>query len=153
MSSQLSFVSFNVRGLRDTKKRRTVFRHMHVKYPNHVVILQETHSTKDIERRWSTEWGGDIIFSHGIANARGTCIMIPKNFKGDVLESKGDEEGRIVSVLLKIEDLAVELVGIYAPTQGHYQQQITFYKELRQYIRSLGLVHPLILCGDFNVYM
>ena len=30
MSGQLSVVSFNVRGLRDTKKRRAIFRHMHV---------------------------------------------------------------------------------------------------------------------------
>ncbi len=27
-------------------------------------MLQDTHSTPDVEQKWSNEWKGDIIFSH-----------------------------------------------------------------------------------------
>ena len=67
---------------------------MHVKYPSHIIVLQETHSTEDIERRWAAEWGGHILFSHVIANARGTCIMSPRNYKGDVLGAKAGPRGK-----------------------------------------------------------
>ena len=52
MSRPLKFVSFNARGLRDAVKRRAVFRHLHIKYPGHLAILQETHSAADVESRW-----------------------------------------------------------------------------------------------------
>ena len=153
MSDKISLVTFNVRGLRDVKKRRSVFRHMHVKYPSHIIVLQETHSTEDVERRWIAEWGGHIIFSHGIANARGTCIMIPKNHKGEVIGQKRDQEGRIISIMLNLKNVIVNIVGVYAPTQGHCRQQSVFITELLEHIRLLELVYPLILCGDLNTHL
>lgn len=153
MTEQVSFVSFNVRGLRDNKKRRAIFRHMHVKYSNHVVVLQETHSTEDIEKRWIAEWGGNIIFSHGSGSARGTCIMIPRQYRGEIIEHKRDQEGRIVSVLLNIKNTNISLVGLYAPTQGNCQMQVNFYAELREHVRALHAAHPVVVCGDFNVHL
>ena len=38
-----------------------------------IVLLQETHSNKKIQRIWRNEWGGKIIFDHGESNARGVC--------------------------------------------------------------------------------
>lgn len=97
--------------------------------------------------------GGDIIFSHGVANARGTCILFPKHCKGDALSCNRDQDGRIISILLNIQDITINLVGIYAPTQDHGQQQTVFYMKLGENIRSLELSHPLILCGDINVHL
>ena len=74
-------VSFNVRGLRDALKRRTIFRHMHVKYPSKIVILQETHSSLDTERRWKAEWGGDIFFAHGEKNCKRRVRFDPQGLR------------------------------------------------------------------------
>ena len=63
MVDELSFVTFNVRGLREVKKRRAVFRHMNVKYPRHVAIIEECHSSTDTERQQKTEWGSNVFFT------------------------------------------------------------------------------------------
>ena len=49
-----------------------------------VVLLQETHSNKKSEKIWRNEWGGNIYYSYGESNARGTCIMIKPHTKIDV---------------------------------------------------------------------
>ena len=54
-SNKLSLVRFIVRGLRDVKKRRPVFQHLHIKCPSHIIVLQETYSTEDVERIWIAE--------------------------------------------------------------------------------------------------
>ena len=38
--------------------------------------LQETSSKEDVEKIWSAEWGGQIIFSHGSEHSRGVCILL-----------------------------------------------------------------------------
>ena len=44
---------------------------------NAFVFLQETHSLVSDENQWQTEWGSDIIFSHGSNNSRGVAILFP----------------------------------------------------------------------------
>ena len=83
MVDELSFITFNVRGLREVKKRRAVFRHMHVRYPRHIVILEECHSSTDTERQWKTEWGSNACFAHGSEKARGIGILFPRKFNGE----------------------------------------------------------------------
>ena len=64
-----------LRGMRGTDKRRQLFYKFHSsKYQ--LFFLQETHSTPQIERQWSSEWGGKIYFSHGTSESRGVCILI-----------------------------------------------------------------------------
>ena len=75
---KISVVSFNTRGLRNRLKRRSVFRHIRLTYKNSIVVLQETHSTVDVEHIWKSEWGGKIFFSHGTESGQsGVAIMIP----------------------------------------------------------------------------
>ena len=56
--------SLNVRGLRNALKRRCVFNWIR-NSDYHLILLQETHSTPDIECFWRNEWGFKIEFSHG----------------------------------------------------------------------------------------
>ena len=123
MSRPLKFVSFNARGLRDAVKRRAVFRHLHIKYPGHLAILQETHSAADVERRWKTEWGGDVLFSHGENNARGVCVLVPGTFNGDVKLVNADDDGRMIAMNVELNNLTMNMMGIYAPTQSNPKQQ------------------------------
>ena len=151
MSTTLGLVSFNVRGIRDTVKRRAIFRHLHVKYPRHLAILQETHSSSDIENRWKAEWGGKILFAHGETNARGVCVLIPKGFRGDVILLQSELGGRLVIVRLEFSNVALNMLGIYAPTQRSDTQQVQFYKELNDCLSKLDDL-PILICGDLYLH-
>lgn len=41
-----------------------------------IVLLQETHSSRESHENWRNEWVGEIYFSHGKQNARGVAILI-----------------------------------------------------------------------------
>ena len=99
------------------QKKRAIFRHLHKKYPFHIAILEESHSSADIENRWKAEWGGNIFFSHGEKNARGVCILIPRGFSGRVTLLKSEDTRRIVIVRVDLNNIALNVVAIYAPTQ------------------------------------
>ena len=57
----LELISLNARGLRDYRKRKTVFnwlkKHTHRKA---VTLLKETHSTEGDERIWKAQWRGEV---------------------------------------------------------------------------------------------
>ena len=59
----LKCLSLNVRGLNKSIKRRTVFRWLH-KQKHHVIFLQESYCSKELEPTWENEWGGKAFFSH-----------------------------------------------------------------------------------------
>ena len=46
--ADIKLYSFNVRGIRQDVKRRSVFRHLKNRYPHGIYLLQETHITADI---------------------------------------------------------------------------------------------------------
>ena len=152
-SSEWSIVSFNARGIRDRKKRRAIFRHMHVKYPRAVIVIQESHSTAQSEKIWTMEWGGTAFFSHGTELARGTCVLVPKGFPGDVALIHSDLEGRMIALMVSLNGINVNLVGIHAPTQSNGRHQIDFYQNLSVLLQTLDASCPLILCGDMNVHL
>ena len=61
LAINLSCVTFNVRGLNNECKRRQVFRWLHGR-KFHIIFLQEVYSSRDIEKIWSAEWGGKVVF-------------------------------------------------------------------------------------------
>ena len=153
MVDELSLVTFNARGLREVKKRRAIFRHMHIKYPRHLVILQECHSSTETERQWKAEWGTIAFFAHGSEKARGIGILFPRNFNGETDLIHADEQGRLIAVRIFFNSLSINLVGIYAPTQNSGREQVVFYQNLNNFLQTLDVSNPLILCGDMNVHL
>ena len=71
----LKIVSLNVRGLGHFKKRRSIFSWARRTRAD-LVLLQETHSTAEIELKWQHECGGQILFSHGNSSSRGVAIIV-----------------------------------------------------------------------------
>ena len=62
----LALISLNVKGL---SKRRMLYTWCRKKNTD-IMFLQETHSTKEVENKWRSEWGAEIIMSHGSSNSR-----------------------------------------------------------------------------------
>ena len=59
----IKLLSINTRGISNDIKRRAIFDYHRCNAD--LLIMQETHSTPEIENVWENEWGGKTIFSHG----------------------------------------------------------------------------------------
>ena len=53
--------TFNVKGIRDNKKRRKIFQHIHQRQFD-IICLEETHSQVEDEQRCRAEWGDQLYF-------------------------------------------------------------------------------------------
>ena len=101
---QASFLSLNVKGLSD-KKRRKIFSWCK-KQNTDIAFLQETYSTAEVENMWTNEWGNQIIFSLGTNHARGVAILFKMglDFKIEKLITDHND-GRFIYTDLSINDI------------------------------------------------
>ena len=136
-------LSLNVRYLQNERKRRILFKYGRDRAD--VVLFQETHSTKKLERIWCSEWGGKAAFSHGESNARGLCTLIKKGAPVDLIRTTTDNEGRVLITQLKSCNTVFTLINVYAPNKD----DPSFFKKLNRYMCE-ECEHK-ILMGDFNI--
>ena len=72
----LKMYVFNTNGMGTMKEKRlAIFEKFRNKKA--FVLLQETHSTSQCEKKWEDEWGQQILFSHGTSNSNGVAILTP----------------------------------------------------------------------------
>ena len=65
-----NFLCNNVKGLQTSKKRLNLFNYFKSKmFPNNIIFLQETHSTKGNKIKWKDAFDSDLYFSHGKSNS------------------------------------------------------------------------------------
>lgn len=102
MFDSLCCVSLNVRGIRESVKRKALFLFCKRSEAD-FIMLQETHSLEEDGKFWKVQWGNNIYYSHGSNHSAGVAILIHK-FKGDVLEVIHSVEGRWILVVAKHDD-------------------------------------------------
>ena len=66
--ANVNLMSLNVRGLRNFEKQKAVFKWLK-KRDFDIILLQETHTSSDLEEKWKREWDGQIYFSRGTSNS------------------------------------------------------------------------------------
>ena len=76
------------------RKRRQLFRWLHVHNKFDIISLQETFSSRDVETVWKADWGGDILYSHSINHSRGVMILFNPKLDKRVDHIKADKNGR-----------------------------------------------------------
>ena len=108
-------------------------------------MLQEVHSTCEVEKQWYAEWGYNIHFCHGQSDARGVCILFKNNFDYEIHNTISDNSGRYLILDVSIYQQRVTLVNIY----GHNEDKPAFYEEVIEQIENLPNDHRII-GGDFN---
>ena len=79
------------------------------------MLLQETHSSSNLEQIWQAEWGGDIIHNHGASNARGVAVLIRKGFDCKITKTFKDLDGRILIFETIIDNMTFTIANCYAP--------------------------------------
>ena len=150
MALNLDIMTFNVQGLRADIKRRTLFRYFHNNCKNSIIFLQETHSSQNIEKIWSNEWGSEIRFCHYANNSRGVCVLFPNNLDYCIEKTIQDDSGRFLILSVKIDGKVFVLTNVYAPTKNHEIEQCTFLNTLRNNMLDF-LGDNLLIGGDFNI--
>ena len=111
---KLNFISNNVKGLQNSTKRIKIFEYLKNKVTsNCFIFLQETHSNKDSEKRWSDKFKRQFFFSHGKTNSCGVAIAYYGNTNISVLTTRTDSEVRIILLDMKYDDKNYILCNIY----------------------------------------
>ena len=91
-------ISLNVRGLRDTVKRRSIFTYLKDQEAN-FYFLQEPFSKVSDEAIWRNEWGGEIYFSYVTSHSKGVCILINRALREQVTFTSSDADGRRIILI------------------------------------------------------
>ena len=112
-TNNITINSFNCRGIRNAVKRNNILNWLKT-YHHGICFLQETHSVESDELKWEKEWGGEIFYSHGEFNARGTAILIPSKLSENFEYVNGhkDDHGRLIILNCKIEDSKFTLMSL-----------------------------------------
>jgi exonuclease III len=150
----LNLISLNVKGINNYFKREKMLKWLKRRSPD-IIFLQETFSTKKVEKVWKTEWKGDMYFSHGSNHSKGVAILINPNVDYDVKECVVDSQGRYILLDVVINNVAFVLVNVYAPTSNSPNEQVQFYLDVKNNIQSVNRdADKYVLAGgDMNILM
>ena len=102
-SCDFKMLSLNVRGLSNFKKLRSIFAWCRKQNAN-IIFLQETHSTRDKEKKRKAEWGAPLELAHGSSNVRGVAILLHNGFDWNIKQKLVDPAGRYIGVQAQIND-------------------------------------------------
>ena len=147
----LKIISFNVRGLRNPKKRRTLF-HLFKKNKYDIICLQETYLLKSEKNIIKKEWGHLFHIAEGSKNSKGLLTLFSNKFK-DIDISIIKENERCLISCLSIDDIFFSIVNVYAPCINTEKTQ--FLGNISTYLDELQQNHisNLIILGDFNIVL
>ena len=145
MSNKLRILSYNCRGLKDWHKRDLLLKELNENAVD-VCYLKETHcSSKFTANNWNRKWGGTFFWSFGSNRSKGVGIWIRSGLNLKSISTDKDSEGRLLFILIKINNVTIRLANIYAPVIP--SERRLFFNSLHHYL--VGNC-PVILGGDFN---
>ena len=150
MAETLKLCTFNVNGLRQKDKRLSIFKRLY--NLKSIILLQETHSTENVEQMWRDDWKGDIEFCHGTSSSCGVAILTPQGLDIHVQKIDEDTNGRMLIVKIVLNTIEYIIVNIYAPVRKQETQQIEFIHEVKEKITPF-INETLLMGGDYNFYM
>ena len=140
----VNIISLNVRGLRDSQKRRTIFDYYRKKC--NILCIQETHSDEDSCQMWTNEWGGRGYYNHGEKNARGVAILIKKGMQAKCDVINKDNCGRYLVCDIVVNDVHMRLINVYAPNKD----SPAFFEDV---FRVACSHDKIVIIGDFNTVL
>ena len=115
MLDHLNCVTLNVRGLRNKKKRESLFSFLDNKNVD-IACLQETYCTQDFENDFSLNWNGRIYHSFTTsAHSKGVCILISNKIDFKLINHHIDNDGRRVMINIEIDDTYYSVMSVYCP--------------------------------------
>ena len=97
---------------------------------------------------WKSQWGGQVIYSHGTTNSKGCMILLKHTLNTKIHYVVNDAEGRFNIVDINIGDLRIVLCNLYAPNAD----DVDFFQTIVAQIDKLSVntEGKVIILGDFN---
>ena len=152
-TSDLNFLSNNVKGLQSSKKRLKLFQYFKNKIsPKGILSLQETHSSKVTEKIWSDEFNGNLFFSHGKTNSCGVLLGFYDNINYFVKNKLSDSSGRILALDVTINGTEYLLINLY---NGNTElEQLNILESLSNILKDFQDLSEkdIIFARDFNLF-
>ena len=109
-------------------------------------LTEKVSLKKSDETKIRQIWNGDCVLSGYSSNSRGVCILLNNNFEYKVISEFADASGRIAYVDLKISNLSMRLINIYAPNKDSPD----WYNEVLDILENNEQDYAVV-CGDFNL--
>ena len=99
-----------------------------------MILLQETHCTKNDEKLWCNEWGGKIFSADCTLSSKGVAILLRKNLNISISKVTRGELGRYICADIMYEEKDMTLVNVSAPNEDSPE----YFMELFQVIYQPG---------------
>ena len=141
--------TLNVNSIKNSIKRNSIFVDLSC-FPTDLILLQDTHSSPDLQTQFIAEWTcGQSIFHSPPPTTSVSGVAILVNDPNICLSNiMSDNEGCILAADVSRVNFAICVINIYAPSSLiPYNKLHIFFNNLYPYF-STKL--PNILAGDFN---
>ena len=145
--ANVKFISVNVRGIGSQQKRRDVM-HFLKNLKSDIILLQDTHLTKEKIPSFDLLWRGKLYHSWYTNNSRGTSILIHNSLHHEVINTFNSSNGNYVLLECKIGTDTYVIGSIYGPNRDEPH----FYEHIGKILDEINYDH-IILGGDFNFIM
>ena len=90
-------------------------------------------------------WECEIILNGKKTNSRGTTIFIGSKFEYSLKEVEKDDDGNLIVLNIKIQDMEFKIINLYGPNQDSSE----FFDTVNEFITHNEQDY-LIVYGDFN---
>ena len=117
-----------------------------------IIFLQKAHSTKEVDKFWKVQWGGQIMFSDGSNDSRGVLIAFHEGLHFTVEKEINNSKGRIFILKIIIQNSKYLLINLYnANTE---QQQVDTIEDVSSMPDQIDLdsEYKRTWESDFNFY-
>ena len=110
---QLKIISMNVRGIRNLKKRRSLF-YIFKQNNYDIICLQETH-IKEIDKNMiENEWGPNFHLSEGTTHSKGLLTLFGSSLKPENVKVALKGERHLISIV-SINTIQLSVANFYGP--------------------------------------
>ena len=135
-------------GLNNARKSRQVFRWLH-EGRFQVIFLQEVYSSRNLERVWSAEWGGKVVYSHGSKHSSGTLVLFNPSLDVEVENHETDQRGRLIILRANNEYQRIQVYFYQCLCAERSKMKFEFFETLKLRLRKYA-DDNIILGGDLN---
>ena len=149
--SSLAFTvaSWNVRGLRNNKRRNAFFKIVKEEKLD-IVAIQETYLDDSHFAALENKWNGTIHLQQGSAHKGGLITLFSKKFDANNIQLLCQKERFIISKC-NIDNESFIICNVYAPCDS--RNRTAFFDELKNEINKHGdttVAGKLMVIGDYN---
>ena len=141
----LNVYSMNCQGLGNNNKRKDVMNYLK-SFNIDILCLQDIHLRTLETNMLKESWDGEVVLNGIHTNSRGVGILFKSSFQYDILRVLRDENGNMLTVLLRHASKNILMINAYGPNTDNQ----FFFKKVNDHIETIEHDY-FILCGDLNV--